>query len=181
MGFVDGFHNKYQTGGLQHLLAKQVRLEVGAGIFSDYYRFSIVRNPWDKAVSQFVYMSRRNDLQDFLGMSSTAGFKTYLDLISRKRHVQWMPQIDFLLDDDGQTLVNYIGRYETYRRSVADILTALGLDPNIQVPHANRSDRGVYQDYYDDESQQMVASLYAADIAHFGYRYEGIAEARQQR
>src|SRR5579862_2264802 len=25
MGFVDDYHNKYQTGGLQHLLARQIR------------------------------------------------------------------------------------------------------------------------------------------------------------
>ena len=25
MGFVSGFHNKYQTGGLQHLLATQIK------------------------------------------------------------------------------------------------------------------------------------------------------------
>ena len=30
MGFVSRFENKYQTGGLQHLLACQVREEVGS-------------------------------------------------------------------------------------------------------------------------------------------------------
>ena len=45
MGFVNRFENKYQTGGLQHLLAWQVREEVGSDVFSDYYKFSFVRNP----------------------------------------------------------------------------------------------------------------------------------------
>lgn len=30
MGFRDNYHNKYQTGGLQHLLATQIRSEVGS-------------------------------------------------------------------------------------------------------------------------------------------------------
>ena len=47
MGFVDKYHNKYQTGGLQHLLAKQIRTEVGSVTFDSYFSFSIVRNPWD--------------------------------------------------------------------------------------------------------------------------------------
>jgi len=29
MGLVSKYHNKYQTGGLQHLLASQIREEVG--------------------------------------------------------------------------------------------------------------------------------------------------------
>ena len=55
MGFVDDYHNKYQTGGLQHLFATQIRQEVGDGVFDKFFKFTIVRNPWDRAVSQYVY------------------------------------------------------------------------------------------------------------------------------
>ena len=61
MGFVSKYRNKYQTGGLQHLQASQIIREVGEDIFSHYFKFSIVRNPWDKAVSQFTYMKQRDD------------------------------------------------------------------------------------------------------------------------
>ena len=56
MGFVSKYHNKYQTGGLQHLLARQVLEEVGKDVFDSFYKFVIVRNPWDRIVSQFAYM-----------------------------------------------------------------------------------------------------------------------------
>lgn len=55
-GFVRPFYNKYQTGGLQHLCAHQIRDEVGRDFFRDAYKFTMVRNPWDKVVSQFVFM-----------------------------------------------------------------------------------------------------------------------------
>jgi hypothetical protein len=45
MGSIDAYHNKYQTGGLQHLLARQIRQEVGVEKFSRCFRFSFVRNP----------------------------------------------------------------------------------------------------------------------------------------
>ena len=98
MGFVKPHYNKYQTGGLQHLLAKQVQAEVGDTVFSSYYKFSISRNPWDKAVSQFCFMQRRKDLRDFVGMDERDTFEKYLELIQKKEHVQWKNQLDFILD-----------------------------------------------------------------------------------
>ena len=109
MGFVTRFENKYQTGGLQHLLAWQVREEVGCDVFSAYYKFAFVRNPWDRIVSQYAYMQQRSDLMDYLGMTSETEFKACLELIRLKEHVQWMPQVRFLLDHDGSPLVDRIG------------------------------------------------------------------------
>lgn len=170
MGFVDRYHNKYQTGGLQHLLASQIRQEVGAGIFSRYYKFSIVRNPWDRAVSQFVFMDTRDDLRDFLGMKQGDGLKKYAELISKKRHVQWEPQVNFVRDADGEPLLDYIGRYETFSASVFNALSAIGIKANA-IPHRKKGQRGPYQGYYDAESREMIGTLYAADIEAFGYRF----------
>lgn len=36
-GLVDAYNNKYQTGGLQHLLARHIRSEVGSEVFSGYF------------------------------------------------------------------------------------------------------------------------------------------------
>ena len=43
MGFVDEYNNKYQTGGLQHLLGHQIKSIVGAETYNDYYKFTIAR------------------------------------------------------------------------------------------------------------------------------------------
>ena len=121
MGFISEYHNKYQTGGLQHLLARQIRDEVGLGIFESFYKFAIVRNPWDRIVSQFAYMQSRPDLMNFVGMHPKTEFKNYLRLIKKKQHVQWKPQIDFLLDDDGTLLVDRICRLECLDKDLNEI------------------------------------------------------------
>ena len=177
MGFVDKFHNKYQTGGLQHLLASQIRTEVGSQTFADYYKFSIVRNPWDKAVSQFSSMDTREDLRDFIGMEQGASFKKYIELISRKRHVQWAPQVNFLRGENGDPLVDYVGRFERFAESVFHVLDAIGISAK-PIPHENASRRGPYQQYYDSESIEMIAGLYAADIEAFGYQFAGSTDPR---
>ena len=170
MGFVDQYRNKYQTGGLQHLLATHIRAEVGIEIFSNYYKFSIVRNPWDKAVSQFSSMDKRDDLRDLIGMKKGDCFKRYADLIMKKTHVQWEPQVNFLRDSNGDLLVNYIGRFETFSESVFHVLDTIGIRADT-IPHENAGRRGPYPDYYDDESREIIATLYARDIEAFGYSF----------
>jgi len=174
MGFVSKYHNKYQTGGLQHLLAAQVMEEVGIGIFNSFYKFAIVRNPWDRIVSQFAYMQVRPDLMEFLGMSPDTEFKSYLDLIQTKQHVQWMQQTCFILDQNRKLLVDKVGRMETFQRDCTEILNRLGFaDDQFDISHANRSKRKEIGFYYSDlESIQMVADIYADDIEFFGYEFD---------
>ena len=38
----------------KHLSARQIRIQVGEEKWSDYFKFSIVRNPWDRVVSMFA-------------------------------------------------------------------------------------------------------------------------------
>lgn len=175
-GFVSQYHNKYQTGGLQHLLARQVRSEVGLEIFNSFYKFTIVRNPWDRIVSQFAYMQTRPDLMDFIGMQPDTEFKAYLGLIQKKQHVQWMPQTDFILDQDGTLLVDKIGRLESIEKDSNEVFDILGVcreqDKNF---HANRSERKSIDHYYDQESAEMVGEIYSSDISYLNYGFDSIA------
>ena len=172
MGFVSRFENKYQTGGLQHLLAWQVREEVGHDVFRDYYKFAFVRNPWDRVVSQFAYIQRRPDLMDYVGMTSNTEFKAYLELIRLKEHVQWMPQVRFLLDHDGSLLVDRIGRLESFNEDCAQIFDALGLALDQLPGHVNLSKRQAFQYYYSDsEAVEIVANIFADDISFLGYEF----------
>ena len=172
-GFISKYLNKYQTGGLQHLLASQVREEVGMNVFETFYKFAFVRNPWDRVVSQFAYMQQRPDLMDYVGMSQETEFKAYLELIQQKEHVQWMPQHRFLLDEDGTLLVDQIGRLESLRTDFSSILAKLNLNKSAQLTHANRSDRQPIEKYYNDrETVEIVANIYSEDIKLFGYCFD---------
>jgi hypothetical protein len=144
---------------------------VGSEVFDSYFRFSIVRNPWDRVISQFVFMARRPDLCAFLGMQPGAPLKQYLQLIGKRRHVQWDHQIRFLYDDNGDCLVDFIGRFEAFESSIQSIVSRLGLDAG-PVRHDNRGMRGPYQSYFDAEAREVVAALYAEDIRTFGYTFE---------
>ena len=172
MGFVSQFENKYQTGGLQHLLGWQIREEVGSDVFDSYYKFTFVRNPWDRIVSQFAFMQRRPDLMEYLGMNPDTEFKSYLELIRLKEHVQWTPQVRFFLDQDGSILVDRIGRLESFDQDCSQVFAALGLKSSLLVGHSNRSTRQSFQYYYSDsEAIEMVADIFSEDIEFLGYKF----------
>jgi hypothetical protein len=170
MGFTSRYHNKYQTGGLQHLFGKHIEIEVGHKLFAEYFKFSFIRNPWDRAVSQFHFMKKRPDLREFIGLSLSDSFKKYLDLIHEKTHVQWEQQHKFILDAQGKPIVDFLGRFENYKQDVKFVLRKLGLNRKT-IPHSNPTDHRPYYEYYDNEAVEMVHSLYERDIALFGYTF----------
>ena len=163
--------NKYQSGGLQHLLASQVRQEVGTDSFDACFKFSFVRNTWDRAVSQYVYMKQRRDLRRLIGMGRFTSFKGYLSRLHRATHVQWMEQWRFILDDNGEQLVDVVGRFEHFERDVRLILGRLEISCDT-LPHEKQGRRGPYADYYDDESRELLADMYARDIELFRYTFD---------
>ena len=178
MGFVKDYHNKYQTGGLQHLLASQVKEEVGKKVFDTYFKFAIVRNPWDKAVSQYSYMKKRQDLRKFIGMSKDDCLKKYLSLIQKTNHVQWDSQYKFVTDKDDKIIVDFIGKFESFSKDVNVILEKLEICNNIlgfkfpkKIPHTNKSHRSHYREYYDAESKEIVQNIYQKDIELFEYQF----------
>jgi len=170
MGNVSKYRNKYQTGGMQHLFATHILQETGDEIFSKYFKFSFVRNPWDKAVSQFHYMAQRPDLQEYIGMSPDDSFKKYLELIQKKVHVQWDHQHRFILDDNGTLMVDFLGRFENFRADVRRLLGKLGIKAET-LPHRMKTSHKAFHEYYDAESIQMVGDIYKKDITLFRYSF----------
>jgi Sulfotransferase family len=168
-GFVDDYHNAYQTGGLQHLTAMLVRRIVGEDVFSSYYRFAVVRNPWDRAVSQFAFMQRRADLRTYARIEAATSFKDYLKAIRRRTHIQWAPQYTFLHDDDGTLLVDEVLRFEGLEEEIRAVFNRLGVSSAL--PHRNAGERAPAADYYDDETRELVAEMYARDVEAFGYAF----------
>ena len=171
MGFVRPYYNKYQTGGLQHLLAKQIHYEVGNTIFKEYYKFAVVRNPWSKLVSQFVYMSMREDLRDFINMKSDTTFIEYLELILKKEHVQWKPQEDFILDHNGEMLIDDFFKLEYIKENYSKLSEKIGTDFSL-LSHTNKGHYSSFKDFYNQESIELVSEIYKNDINYFNYTYD---------
>ena len=70
---------------------------------------------------------------------------------------------------------DFIGRFENLNAEFADIAGKLGIP--VSLPHLNRSRRQEAQQYYTQDSVEIIAHYFAEDIERFGYKYQAHANA----
>lgn len=80
-------------------------------------------------------------------------------------------QLDRLVDEDGEILVDFVGKLENLQADFATVCEHIGR-PAAQVQHVNWTSRSHYSQFYDDWSRDAVAALYQRDIEAFDYEFE---------
>lgn len=156
-----------------HLKAYQAKEMLSPELFSRCFKFAFVRNPWDWQVSLYHFMIKdTNHYQHRLGKSFN-GFDQYLEW---RLNDDLRFQHEFLLDENGTMLMDYVGRLETINDDMAHICQTLDI-PAIQVPHVNKSKHNDYRSYYTDTTRDQVAQAFKRDIELFGYDFDGISSS----
>jgi chondroitin 4-sulfotransferase 11 len=131
---------------------------------TNYFKFSITRNPWDRLVSVYHYIYQRSD-----GSAPPRDFDiTFSGWL--KKDNGWFGVGLNNFDYIGE--VDFIGRFENLQEDFNIVCDKIGI-PSQQLPHKNKSEHKHYTEYYDDETREIVAEKYAKDIEYFGYAFEG--------
>jgi hypothetical protein len=160
---------------LHHIGASDLRRILGPSIWTTYFKFSFVRNPWDRLVSvyhhqQALYVSRPElrmrwpEIADRFERTSS-----FVEWVRTGIYVE--SQASFLTDTNRQILVDFLGRFEALEHDFAFLRLRLGGIP-VSLPHLLRSQRKPYSHYYDDETKAMVARHFEDDIDLFGYTFQ---------
>jgi len=149
--------------------------------WNEYFKFAIVRNPFDRMVSSYNWMCspiKSCNLRDRLLFKNfvfrTGMFEDILsqDLVgeetNRYHHIR--PSIEYLFKNDN-LLVDHVGKYENLKDEWNFICEKLGV--GIDIPHINKCSRPNkhYRDYYDNETKEYVSEVYKKDIETFGYEF----------
>ncbi len=157
----------------EHKTAIEKREEVGFERFREKFKFTVVRNPWDKVVSHYFYRLKTNQtnlkenritFKEWVQLAYEKNDRTYCD-----NPKMFMPQIAWITDIDGNIIVDRIIRFETLEEGFAEISDHLGRP--VSLPHLKASERGAYRNYYDHETMEIVGTFFHNDIELFRYRF----------
>ena len=130
-------------------------------LLEDYFIFSIVRNPWDRAVSIASYFDI--PLNNFLN-----NFDQYCD--DDRIRIHALPLHLYTHFDDRQ-FADQICRFEALQPDMNLVFDRIGL-ARVGLPYLNPSDHQHYSNYYSPEEIDLVQDLYQKDISYYGYMFE---------
>jgi len=170
----------------KHRFATELRAGCERDVWNSYFKFAFVRNPWDRLVSWWAMIARNaqaasegrqqvNGFQRFI-LSRACTFEEFLLNCDEEYHdldgSKWIfrNQIEYLSDERGELLVDFVGRFEQLDEHFAFVASRLQL-PGSGIPHLNRSPRARYTDYYTPKLADLVGERYAKDVAAFGYEF----------
>ena len=159
--FFIGKVNETQTHASHHYTADMLKSEF-PNKFKDYFKFTFVRNPWDKAVSEWRYFSKI--IPDYnIEFKDSINSKKYWGHPYPWTEHAWL-QIRFALGCD------FVGRFENLQEHFDIVCDKIGI-PQQQLPHTNKTKHKHYTEYYDGETREIIAKKYAKDIEYFGYEF----------
>ena len=150
-----------------HLSVRQVRPYLGDAACDGYFKFSFVRNPFDRFVSYCAFMTRQHGTFD---RDPKGTMHRILFELRPMDHVHFQPQYTLLVDDAGNLEMDLIGRVETMQASYDEACARIGI-PSRALDRVNASRRGDYRQYYDQALIDGVAELYRRDLELFDYTF----------
>lgn len=168
-------------------------------MFDEYFKFSIVRNPWSRAVSFYHYLGYLGKFEEFCK-------KALSEYFWHKKYWFVGPQVEFLQGKDDQIIIDNIYNLENVENAFVDIQRKIGLKSelqNINTARLNLTNPTIkarlkliragikkrkinfykamlekqeyhdcWQEYYNKHSKSIIENLYRADILKFEYSFD---------
>ncbi len=139
------------------------------------FTLTLVRNPWDRLVSYYHWLRGQSFAHPAVGLAKTHDFSGFLNHPQTRTSISLWPYAAYMRDANGVERATLYARLERLDDELAPFEAHLGfrLAP---VARANASDRRPdWRPAYSDADAALVADLCAADIARFGYAFNGLA------
>jgi len=143
-----------------------------------YFKFTLVRNPWDRLVSayHFLLSGGMNSSDESWAKNNLAEYDGFEDFVKKwinnkniYTYIHFVPQYEFISDINGVVKADFIGKIENIDNDIKKISSTLNTE--IKLNKLNGSKQRPYTEYYNDETKKIVFEVYEKDITLFGYEF----------
>lgn len=175
---LTGFHRT-----LTELLMESEKLDLKR---ENLYIFTIVRNPWERMLSMYLYYKSNYHYEFFSGdLLIDNDFNNWIDYIysdafDRTRiHSKvnvfkycFSNQLNWLKDENGKVMKN-INIFKSEELDFEDFLkNILHLHTFDSKTKIHATSHSHYSNYYNESSKELVRKHYLEDINYFGYKFD---------
>ena len=138
--------------------------------WNDYFKFTVVRNPYSWAVSTYFYFQQKIKTGNIVPINQEKvlaqfGNKSFREFVMANSH-SYMHRI---IPKNGAR-VDFAVRLEHFQKDFNVVCDRIGVPPQ-QLPHANKSKHQQYTEYYDDETREVIAKKCKKELEFFGYEF----------
>jgi hypothetical protein len=135
-------------------------------IFEHYYKFSVVRNPYDRLVSSFFWNNpASNDIDH-----DTQRFHYEINKLHRNglaaSKIHYKPQYCYLYQEQ-KLMVDEILKFESLNNDFSRLCNKLGFFCSLQ--ERMKGNHSKFELYYTSAIKEKVYNLYKEDFNFFGY------------
>ena len=157
----------------QHFDYKDYIKFFGIDSFNEFKKFSIVRNPYSRIISEYYWTPSLTDLGYKSGKSFDYFLDQVYDIVKNKKynltiyHNHFIPQYEFICDIDRKIMVDKLFKFEEYDK-VLDFLKKkkYNIDFNKKL---NACEKGRKIKLNTDQKKKIY-SIYKKDFAIFEYK-----------
>lgn len=142
-----------------HVPAIQVKKMLGVRTWRSYFKFTVIRNPWDKVVSLYHHK---------YGPNPKLSFRDFVKG-QVKRSVDW-----HIYTIKKEPRCNFYIRFEHLEEDIERVCEILRITFNKnRLRHYKKSRRleDNYRDYYDEETKEIVRKAYLREINYFKFTF----------
>ena len=168
-----GFNDMDKSQNIRnHYTAKEIIDLIGIENWNSAFKFTFVRNPWDRLYSFYSFRLKKGRIIDKTYKDS---FRAWVlsELVDRdpksKKRFNLIPQTEWLIDPQNKIEIDFIGRFENLAKDFETLAKLISFDAHL--PHMNKSVRtNNYNQEYDSELKEIVGKYYQNDIDYFRYK-----------
>lgn len=165
----------------RHLSIWHYQMIFGPSEFRSFFKFTVVRNPWDRLVSAFFFLKEGglNKHDKTWAEKNLSNYSCFEDFVKKwvsekniKSWIHFKNQTSFIFSGNSIS-VDCIIRMEELEKDFPNLCAILGVQrSSIRKENIRSNRRKDYRFYYNDATREIVEKVYKDDIVNFGYDFD---------